>query len=165
MNSYFVTINGREYVVRIENEGTVFVNGEQIPVDILQLDERSFSILVNGKSEKVIAEGSNGAYQVQINGRQLEAVIESERMRLLKQFERQSAGRVSKTEIRAPMPALVIKIEVRVGDEVKSGQGLVILEAMKMENEIKAPSAGRVKEIYAVKGKPVEKGELIMTLE
>lgn len=165
MNSYFVTISGREYIVRLEKEGAVLVNGEQAPIDILQLDERSFSILVNGKSEKVIAEKTNGTYQVQINGRQLEAAIESERMRLLKQFERQSASRVSKAEIRAPMPALVIKLEVNVGDEVKVGQGLIILEAMKMENEIKAHSAGRVKEIHVVKGKPVEKGELIMILE
>jgi biotin carboxyl carrier protein len=63
------------------------------------------------------------------------------------------------------MPALVVRVEVKVSDEVKVGQGLVILEAMKMENEIKSHQSGRVKEIYVAKGKPVEKGELLLLLE
>ena len=63
------------------------------------------------------------------------------------------------------MPALVVKVEVSVGEEVKEGQGLLILEAMKMENEIKCHQAGKVKEILVSKGKPVEKGELLMRLE
>ncbi len=70
-----------------------------------------------------------------------------------------------KSEIKAPMPALVVRVEVEIGQKVKPGQGLLILEAMKMENEIKAHSAGIIKEIYATKGKPVEKGELLMLLE
>lgn len=63
------------------------------------------------------------------------------------------------------MPALVVKIEVSVGDEIVSGQGLIILEAMKMENEIKSHSAGVIKEIYVTHGKPVERGELLFLLE
>ncbi len=165
MTSYFVTINSREFEVRFEKEEAVFVNGEQIAVDILPLDERSFSVLIDGRSEKVIAQGNSGIYQVQVGGHQLEATIETERSRLLKQFERQSGGPVAKSEIRAPMPALVVKIEVKVGDEVKAGQGLVILEAMKMENEIKSQGSGTVKEIRVTPGKPVEKGELIMILD
>jgi biotin carboxyl carrier protein len=63
------------------------------------------------------------------------------------------------------MPALIVKVEVSVGDEVVHGQGLLVLEAMKMENELKAMHSGRVKEIHVRQGKPVEKGELLMILE
>ena len=165
MNRYFVTINNREYSITLEQPDIAVVNGERIPVDIQQIDQRSFSLLVNGQSKKIIAEKINNTYQIQVNGKQMEAVVESERTRLLKQFESQSSTVTSKSEIRAPMPALVIRIEVSVGEEVIQGQGLIVLEAMKMENEIKAQRPGRVKEICVTKSQPVEKGELIMLLE
>jgi biotin carboxyl carrier protein len=63
------------------------------------------------------------------------------------------------------MPALVVRIEVKVGDEVKEGKGLVILEAMKMENELRAHQSGRVKQIFVEEGKPVEKGQLLLLME
>jgi pyruvate carboxylase subunit B len=122
-------------------------------------------MLLNGRSYVVVAEKSDAGYRLLVNGRQLLADVESERTKLLKQFESQKVHGTTKLEIRAPMPALVVKVEVGVGDEVKAGQGLVILEAMKMENEIKAHSSGKVKEIHITKGTPVEKGQLLLILE
>jgi biotin carboxyl carrier protein len=63
------------------------------------------------------------------------------------------------------MPAMVVRLEVNVGDEVRAGQPLIVLEAMKMENELLASGAGRVKAVYATAGKAVEKGELLLLLE
>ena len=65
----------------------------------------------------------------------------------------------------APMPAMVVKLEVNVVDEVRAGQPLIVLEAMKMENELVAAAAGRVKAIYVAPGKAVEKGELLLLFE
>ncbi len=165
MNLYFVTIDNREYSITFESEGIVVVSGKRVPVDIRQVNPRSFSILMSGKSETVIVDGTRNPYQLYVNGKQSEAVVESERIRLLKKIESQSSKTTSQSEVRAPMPALVIKIEVHVGEDIKEGQGLIVLEAMKMENEIKAHRAGRVKEIHVRNRTPVEKGELIMTLE
>jgi biotin carboxyl carrier protein len=141
------------------------LNDHHYAPDIQQLDERTFSLLIDGVSINVVAEKSDDGYRLLLNGKQVTAKVESERARLLKRFESQTSIGHRKTEIKAPMPALVVKVEVGVGDDVPSGQGLLILEAMKMENEIKAHSAGTVKEIYVTKGKPVEKGELLMLLE
>ena len=63
------------------------------------------------------------------------------------------------------MPAMVVKLEVNVGDEVRAGQPLIVLEAMKMENELLASGPGRVKAVYVNAGKAVEKGELLLLLE
>lgn len=165
MNSYFVTINNKEYAVAFGQNGTVHLNGQSVALDVQQLDERTFSIVVDGYSNKIVAERFEDGYRLLLNGKQLEVAVESERTRLLKQFESQSSSGPKKAEIKAPMPALVVRVEVEVGDDVKAGQGLIILEAMKMENEIKTHSAGKVKKIYVTKGKPVEKGELLISLE
>jgi biotin carboxyl carrier protein len=165
LSSQFVTINGKEYIVSIEESGSVRVNNVKINTDVQQLDERSFSFLADAVSAKVVADRISEGFLILVNGRQYEATVETERARLLKKFDSQSSTHTKKTEIRAPMPALVVRLEVEVGDQVKAGQGLIILEAMKMENEIKAHGGGKVKEIYASTRKAVEKGELLMVLE
>jgi biotin carboxyl carrier protein len=165
MNSYFITLNNNEYTVEFEQDGALTLNGRELLIDVRQLDERTFSILIDGTSTTMIAEKSDDGYRLLVNGKQLTFKVESERGRLLKQFDNQRSLSHQKTEIKAPMPALVVRVEVEVGQEVKAGQGLLILEAMKMENEIKSHSAGIVKTIYATKGKPVEKGELLILLE
>ena len=76
-----------------------------------------------------------------------------------------SPGKEGSIKITAPMPGAIVKIEVSAGDSVKSGQNLVILEAMKMENEIKAPQDGVVASVNTSKGSSVESGELLVTLE
>jgi biotin carboxyl carrier protein len=67
--------------------------------------------------------------------------------------------------VRSPMPGKIVKVLVRPGDEVKAGQGVVVVEAMKMENELRAPRDGRVKEVSAREGHAVESGETLATLE
>ncbi len=164
MASFFVTIDSTEYVLTFQN-GSLSLNGSPLSYEIQQLDERTFSVLLGGQSMRVVVEKAPGGYQLLVNGKRMEATVESERMRLLKKFGTKSHAAHTRTDIHAPMPALVVKVEVEVGDEVKPGQGLIILEAMKMENEIRAHTEGRVKEIFVTTGKAVEKGELLLRLE
>jgi biotin carboxyl carrier protein len=165
MSSYFVTINNKEYTVTFEHDGGITVNGRSAPLDIRQLDAQTFSLLRDGASRRVIVERFQDGYRLLVNGKQASAQVESERARLLKRFDHQSTSKHHKAEVTAPMPALVVKVMVEVGQEVKQGQGLLILEAMKMENEIKAHKAGIVKEISVTKGRAVEKGELLLLVE
>jgi biotin carboxyl carrier protein len=165
MNNYEVTINGNTYSVTIDGQGLAVVEGIGSPVDVEQVDDHIFSVLHNGRSIKVIAEGSGAGYSVLLNSSLHNVRVETERDKLIAKYSSPSEGRRYRYEIHAPMPALVGRVAVEVGDEVKEGQGLVILEAMKMENELKAHQPGKVKHIYVQKGKPVEKGELLMLLE
>ena len=77
-----------------------------------------------------------------------------------------SAGSVAKgpAPVRAPMPGLVVKVEVDEGECVEAGDGLLVVEAMKMENELTAAVAGRVGTIHVVAGQTVEKGEVLMDM-
>lgn len=165
MPAYYVTVNGIEHQVTIKSDGTVEHNGMPVNIDFQVAGGGTHSLLLDAASVKTILHGNNGEYTIFANGHQLEVTVESERTRLLKKYDHVGRSGHRKTEIHAPMPALVVKIEVSVGDEVEPGQGLIILEAMKMENEIKAHDRGKVKEIRVTKGTAVEKGELLMLLE
>ncbi len=165
MPAYFVTVNGVDHEVTLTPDGSVEYDGAPVTLDMQETGDGTYSILLDGVSVKAILHGASGEYAVFANGHQLNVTVESERTRLLKKFDSVGRSAHKKMEIHAPMPALVVKIEVSVGDEVQPGQGLIILEAMKMENEIKAHDHGKVKQIHVTKGTAVEKGELLMLLE
>lgn len=165
MSEYTVNFADGQHIVSFEQDGSLSIDDQVVPIEIQQTNEHTFSVLVNGISVKVIAHKSQDAYQVLVDSVQQEVVVESERERLLKAYATKGKAARHQYEVHAPMPALVVKVEVEVGEEVKVGQGLLILEAMKMENEIKSHQGGKVKKILVAEGKTVEKGELLMSLE
>ncbi|MBI4421996.1 MAG: hypothetical protein HY560_14320 [Gemmatimonadetes bacterium] len=101
--------------------------------------------------------GADG-WHVQSAGRTWIAAVADERARSVRQLVAQQHHRHAAGAVRAPMPGLVLRLEVREGDRVAAGAGLVVLEAMKMENEITAPAAGVVRRILVREGEAVEKG-------
>ncbi len=165
MPIYDVTVDGHRMSIRIDPGGRMTVDGEPVSVDIRQVADNRFSLLMGRESLTLLIEKRDGTYGVISGGSFHEVSVLSERDRMLRDFSRGSAASTSRLEIHAPMPALIVRVEVSVGDRVEQGTGLLVLEAMKMENELKAHQRARVKEIFATAGKPVEKGELLMLLE
>ena len=165
MPLYDVTVDGRQMSVGIDPGGRVTVDGETLQIDLRQVNDHRYSILMGRESLTLLVEKNEGSYAVMAGGVLHEVTVVSDRDRMLKDYGRRSGSTTTRFEIHAPMPALIVKVEVGVGDRVERGTGLLVLEAMKMENEVKAHQRARVKEIYVVAGKPVEKGELLMLLE
>jgi biotin carboxyl carrier protein len=165
MATFFVTAGKQSNTVQIEDNGTVRLNGQAVDADVRKGGPHRFSVILDGISTAVSLQRNGDSYYVYHQGVQWHVTVETERTRLLKSLDKPSTGRHKKLEIFAPMPALVVRLEVQPGDHVREGQGLVVLEAMKMENEIKAHHSGIVKQIRVQPGKPVEKGELLMLLE
>ena len=165
MRTYYVTINGKELTVRIGKDGVVTLDGRNGSHEVKRVSPAGFSVIVGGRQVKVVAVPDTGGYDVIAGDFRGRVTVESERERLLRRYARSTTGSSARLEVHAPMPAMVVKLEVNAGDEVRTGQPLIVLEAMKMENEILAHAPGRVKAIYAVAGKPVEKGELLLLLE
>ncbi len=102
--------------------------------------------------------------QLSIEGNYYDVVVEDRRSLLRKRMLLTRPHSTWVQEVRAPMPGKVVRIEVKTGDTVKAGAGLLVLEAMKMENEIKSSFAGIIEAVHATPGKAVEKGELLLTL-
>jgi biotin carboxyl carrier protein len=165
MKTYTVIVDGEEFLVAIENGGVVAINGERCgPVSVEQTSRHQYSVILDDVTVTIAASGSSGRFEAFSEACLHQIRVASERERFRKQLRTTSHGPL-RTEIRAPMPALVVKLEVSEGDSVHEGQGLVILEAMKMENEIKAHAAGKVKEVRVARGKAVEKDEILILLE
>jgi biotin carboxyl carrier protein len=165
MKTYIVTLGSVEYTVSLRESGTMSVSPSSAGVNVGRVSATEFSVLVGERSVRVVATKQDGAITARAGGRMYAPVVESERERMLRRYARQTGETGSKKELHAPMPALVVRVEVAVGDNVKPGQGLVVLEAMKMENELKATMGGRVKAVHVTAGNPVEKGELLLVLE
>jgi biotin carboxyl carrier protein len=159
----WVIVQGKEFEV-CEDNGHLSL--QQSPeASGLEIAPGVFSLLVNGEAFRVVATRDGASFAAQCAGAVGHVTVESERDRLLKRHSAAASVPARKAEIRAPMPALVVRVEVRAGDSVSKGAGLVVLEAMKMENELRAPQDGVVKKVLVEKGMKVEKGELLLVLD
>ena len=134
-------------------------------MDLREVDGgQAFSLLVDGHSYEAFLLEENGTVQVFIEGVRYSAEVLDEHEMLLRQVSAAVGGLDDRYELAAPMPGMVVKVPVAVGDEVKEGDVLVILESMKMQNELKAPQAGRVIEVNVAEGGNVEKRDVMIAL-
>jgi pyruvate carboxylase subunit B len=108
---------------------------------------------------------TRGAYTLWLDGWRFEVEALDERTRAIRELSGASAGPSGPAPLKAPMPGLIVRVNVQVGDQVQAGQGIVVMEAMKMENELRATAAGKVKSVLATPGTAVEKGALLVELE
>lgn len=137
-------------------------------IDIHPLGEGRFHILKNNKSfnaEVVSTDFANKKLSILINGNPYEVKISDEYDALVKQLGLTVSSGQKVKEIKAPMPGLVLDVMAAVGQEVVKGDALLILEAMKMENVIKAQGDGVVKEVSVGKGETVDKGAILVEME
>jgi biotin carboxyl carrier protein len=146
----------------------VAVDGRAIEIDseqlasVTHLEPGVYSVLLNGASYEIrIVEGSQGLH-AEAGGRKF--AVEVGDPRDTSRGSRASIGS-GRQKVAAPMPGKVVRVLVNVGDAVDEGQGLVVVEAMKMQNEMKASHPGRVIEIRAIAGETVSAGDTLVVLE
>ncbi len=163
---YFVKIGERELEVELGPEG-ILVEGERIGADLVEMDGTDVHSLLLGPASHRVLASRNGAeeWNLHLRGYRFLARVVDERTRAIRAMAGASEGPKGPGALRAPMPGLVVKVEVGVGDEVRAGQGLVIVEAMKMENELKSEGEGRIARILVQPGQPVEKDQVLVEFE
>jgi biotin carboxyl carrier protein len=142
----------------------VIIDGKEITVDGRKLTAHMYSLLIGNQSFTVDVTTKDDNYTVASAGKSFQLRVLDER-RAARPGEGGSAGRAGGKEIRSFMPGKVVEVLVAVGDEVSKDQGVLIVEAMKMENEVRAAADGKVKEIRVSPGQAVESGELLVVLE
>lgn len=165
---YIVELSGRRHEVAV-GEGSVAYEGESAmsaelsdipgsPVKLVRLGAEVF---------RVVAEkhDGRGRYSLWVDGHRFETEALDERRRTLRDLTGAAAGPSGPAPIIAPMPGLIVRVNVVAGDTVEAGQGVVVMEAMKMENELRATAAGKVRSVDVAPGTAVEKGALLVSLE
>jgi pyruvate carboxylase subunit B len=163
---YFVTIGQRVLEVELGPEG-ILVDGENTSADLVEMDGTDvYSLLLDKKSHRILAsrEGAE-EWVLHLSGRHLRTEVVDERTRTIREMAATREGPKGPKALKAPMPGMVVKVEVQPGEDVLQGQGLVIVEAMKMENELKSEGDGRVSRILVEAGQAVEKDQVLVEFE
>jgi biotin carboxyl carrier protein len=165
-----IKVNGKkEHQVELTASGlSGKINGDDFSIDALSADGRKIHIIRNHKSynvEIVNASTLEKTFTIKVNGRKYHLEAKDKYDELLKSLGMEAAGSGKINEIKAPMPGLVIDIMVAPGQEVKKGDPVMVLEAMKMENILKSPSDGIVKKINVEKRQAVEKNQVLLNFE
>ena len=156
----------RERTARLEVSGKdglyrVTLDGRVLECDVREVDGTFLSLLVDGRSYEVALEGRGGRYTALVRG----DVVPLELAEATRGMAAPRKGPSGPVNVMAPMPGRLVRILVTEGQEVRAGEGLVVVEAMKMENELRSPRAGRVARIHAQERQAVETGALLVTVE
>ncbi len=162
---YITIVNDQQYVIEIGHEGQIEVDGQEYAVDFKQLAEGGIlSLLLNNRSLEAIVEEREQAWEVLIHGELYTVSVQDEQAYRLAKARTVSFDETGEASIKSPMPGLIIEIPVEIGQAVKKGDKVVILESMKMENELRSPRDGRVANIYVQPGDSVEKNQVLMAI-
>ncbi|MEE9430120.1 MAG: biotin/lipoyl-containing protein [Melioribacteraceae bacterium] len=165
MNEFVVNLENKEFNISIDKTNKVIVNGKERNVELSKLSDFSYLLKVDEKVYHITSEKKDSKnYSFFIDGFSYDVsvrtLLEEKAYELLKNKSNNNHNAV----VKSPMPGLVLKIKKKVGDKVEMGDSLLLLEAMKMENDIRATSSGVVKEIFVSENSAVEKNEILMII-
>jgi biotin carboxyl carrier protein len=146
----------------------IFLEGKKIEWDQVEIGKNRFHILKNNHSyicEVISADAQKKSFEIKVNGKILRVAVKDRFDELLHQLGMDKASVNKVNVIKAPMPGLVLKLIAKEGDEIKTGDSLLILEAMKMENVIKSGGEGKIKHVRVSERDAVEKNQVLIELE
>jgi acetyl/propionyl-CoA carboxylase alpha subunit len=165
---YIVELNGERHTANLTGGSVSYGDDsatsaelsdiEGSPVRMVSIGPEVFRVVVEKREGR-------GRYFLWIDGYRYEAEALDERRRALRDLSGANAGPTGPAPILAPMPGLIVRVNVAPGDTVEAGQGVVVMEAMKMENELRATGPGKVRSVEVAPGTAVEKGALLVALE
>ncbi len=162
---YITTIGEKQYTVEVLDEKRVSIDGKIVEINFASVnDQPVYSLLIDGKSYEAYVYPNEDVWEVLLRGRLFPASVEDEREKRLRATGSTGPVEGGEYHLKAPMPGLVVTILVEEGQEVKKGQVLVILESMKMQNELKSPKDGTISRIRAKVGETVEQRTTLLSV-
>ncbi|UCD41437.1 MAG: biotin/lipoyl-binding protein [Chloroflexota bacterium] len=162
---YVATTGDREITVEIVDEHHVIVDGVSYEIDFESVSEQTvYSLLANNQSHEALVYESEDGWQVLLHGSQYVLVVEDERERRLRASLGGGIPQNVDFHLRAPMPGLIVTVPVEDGQEIEKGDVLVVLESMKMQNELKSPRPGKVSRVRVKPGDSVEQRDTLLSV-
>lgn len=157
-----IEIDGKKRRVEMTQAGerpVWTIDGQRLEADATEVSPGIYSILINGRSLEVRMERLGAELRAITGTRRFKAVIQDERE--WRRDRGSAAEAEGRQKILAPMPGKIVRVLVKTGDAVRAGQGLLVVEAMKMQNEIRAPKTGTVDRLAVIEGQTVNSGEVV----
>ena len=162
---YITTVGDKQFLVEIIDDRHVSVDGKVYEVDFESVSGQPvYSLIVDGKSHESYVAQVDDIWQVLMRGRLYPVSVEDEREQRLRAAAGGGVAETGEFHLKAPMPGLVVTIPVSEGQEVSKGQVLLILESMKMQNELKSPRDGKVNRIKVKAGESVEQRQTLLSV-
>jgi acetyl/propionyl-CoA carboxylase alpha subunit len=165
---YVVELNGHRKNVSIDQSGVAYESEppahaelsdvEGSPVRVVKIGTRVYRVVAERKTGR-------GRYTLWVDGYRFDVEALDERTRSIRDLSAANAAPTGPAPVLAPMPGLIVRVNVGLGDTVEAGQGVIVMEAMKMENELRATASGVVKSVAVTPGTAVEKGMVLVELE
>jgi biotin carboxyl carrier protein len=171
MRQFVARVAGREHEVSVAEladapgQFVVTVDGVERRVDARALERGATSLLDHARSYVVEIEGKSPDFTVHLCGHAVALQLEDARRQRLEKTATRSHEQAGPVSLRSPMPGKVVKILVREGESIAAGAGVVVVEAMKMDNELRAPRAGKLARLLVAEGQAVESGEELAQIE
>jgi biotin carboxyl carrier protein len=164
--TYDVLIDGKNYRLelnRVENRWDCRLDGKEVDIDAVMPRRDVLSILVNGQAYEIKREQTATDLHLWVGPVRHEVVLRDPRSFVSRRAS--ADGNQGPRKLIAPMPGKIVRVLVREGDDVEAGQGLIVVEAMKMQNEIKSPKKGSVRKLVAATGANVNAGDVLAVVE
>ena len=162
---YITTVNECDYEIEILDEHHVIVNGIAHEMDFEPVGNQPvYSLILDGQSYEAHIYPDNGNWQVLLHGTLYPVEVEDDRERRLRSAMSRGKAQFGEYQLKAPMPGLVVSIPVIEGQAVEKGDVLLILESMKMQNELKSPRAGKVTRVRIKTGDSVELKQTLLSV-
>lgn len=162
---YIANSGDHEYEIEINGEDEIIVNGEASEINFRSVaGQPVYSLLINGRSYEALVRPSNEGLEVLLHGKFFIVSVDDERERRLKQTSGPKVAEGGEFHLKSPMPGLIIAISVREGQQVNRGDQLIVLESMKMQNELKSPRDGTIRSLKVKSGDNVEQNQVLLTV-
>ncbi len=162
---YIATIEGKEFTIEVLDENHIIVDGQALEVDFVSVSGQPvYSLIVDGKSYEAYVYPAEDEWEVLRRGHMYPVKVEDEREKRLRAAAGGGVAETGEYHLKAPMPGLVVAIPVEEGQAIAKGEVLLILESMKMQNELKSPRDGTVSRIRVKPGDSVEQRATLLSV-
>ncbi|MFL5466154.1 MAG: biotin/lipoyl-containing protein [Gemmatimonadaceae bacterium] len=166
--NYVVQIGAGRKTVAVTSDGVSYENDAPVHGELSEVEGSPVRMVrIGTQVYRVVAQNQQGRgrYTLWVDGYRFDVEALDERTRAIRDQSAATAAPAGPTPVRAPMPGLIVRVNVKPGDTVQAGQGVVVMEAMKMENELRSTSAGVVRSVEVAPGAAVEKGAILVSLD
>ena len=165
MNDFIVTLNNKKRSVKIIDDKSAVIDNNPVNVELSKVNDYLYLLKLGNKVfEITTAKLTNEKYSFLLDGHYFETTVRTGLKERAVEYLSNKQSSNHHDEVAAPMPGLIVSLKKKVGDEVKIGDSLLTLEAMKMENDLRSPASGIIKKVNYSEGENVEKGAVILII-